>query len=220
MKKLWGKKAAIIGIIAIVIGSIAIFSAAKAINTHDTIVSADNYSESEIADGQIYELNDLVVFNEFSKSAYASGGKTKHYYVVGKYDRSCDNWVLYSLCLDKENELYQKLDAYVQNPDALVGDLKVSLCARAGRYIMEDQEIRGYYIVAADEFNKAAFSREAVVCDDYNFTYCFDSASNLSAYNSHNSLMLWMIVIPAAALIVCGLVVAYKNLRRITRGEI
>ena len=218
--KFYGKQAMTLGIFIIIAGFIAAIAVANTVNAKETVVPATNYSDSQIEDKQIYEFKNAILFDEYAVSEY-SGGKTKdHFYVVGKYDRRSAGWVLYSVCLNEKDELFAEFDKYVNNSELQVGDVEISFCARANNYLNEDQQIRGYYIVAANEFSKKAFDGEALIERNYNYTYIFDSADKLKGFNKRNGLIEGFTLAALFAVIALGIVIFYRNLRRIIRGDV
>lgn len=215
-----GKQAMTLGLIFMLSGFIAIIAVFNIINSNETIVSAANYSETEIADGQIYEFRNAVVFDEFAVSESTDGTQKEHYYIIGKADKSTGNWVLYSLCLNEDDALFKTLNDFAESKEAQVGDLEVTLCARASDYLYGDMQIRGYYEVAANEYNKKAFDGKAVVEKDFSYEYIFKSADELAAYNKSNATVEGVSVSLLIVFTVLSAVIFFKNLRRVTRGEV
>ena len=220
MRKFRGKQAMTLGLLMFLIGLIAAVAVLNTIDSKETVASAANYSANPIEDGQIYEFKNVIAFDEYARSDYNGGSDKDHFYVVGKLDKSSGNWVLYSLCVNEDDELFKTLNDYVNNKDMLVGDLEISFCARSADYLTEDQQIRGYYDIAANKYNLAAFDGNGVVEKAFNFNYVFAGADDLKDYNKQHALIEGFSVSFLLVLAILGFVIFYRNLRRVIRGEV
>ncbi len=219
MKKFRGKIAMNVGFTLVIFGIIFIIIICNAIHTNVTVDSVKGVSAAELQDGQFYELNNVTVFNEYAGTDYNGNTASEHYYLLGRYDKSLESWVLYSLCIDEDNELFKTLDEYAKSTDTQVGDLQISLCAKANDFVNEDNQIKGYYIVSANHYAEEDLTGDAVQRADFNFTYIFDSADDVVAYNRGNATIKGITIACTLVVIILASILALKNLRRIARGE-
>lgn len=206
------KNVAIVAAVALIIASgIIIFNSIKDLkNDYKLSESYNTTPEEMLNSSDIFSFNDAIVFDYYATTEYEDSSNIRYHFLIGYYRNETDI-CLASLSLDEDDgEIFDKMLAYGNNRDALIGDCIVDVYATVSSINTIDKELIDYYNESVDYY-KGYY--DEITSSDLQLNYCFDSIDDYEEYVASEKsaaeggiIFSAVLIIIAAVLLILGLI--------------
>lgn len=185
------------------------------------VMSADSvYSLDEDASSRtVYKFDNVLIIDEYATYSESYGIKDDMaYYLVAFVDKY-DEVYLASLEVDTGLDIFDKIEAYINDDSQYIGDFSIPICAATDA--KSDSDLSSYYREAVEKYTEILNDEELEVSNSYlKLKYACDVPANIDKYaaaQTRQSLIVYAMMGGFALVMLAMTIRAYSKIKKLKR---